>query len=319
MIKLLKPALSLCALFAAPVSIAHAQDEKRMVTEAPAQASEPGPVVTTASGLQIQVLAEGAGASPAQTDIVLIGYKGMLKNGTVFDQNTAAPLPVNGVVPGFAEALQLMKKGGRYKIWIPSALGYGDQAIPDPQTGKPIIPAGSTLIFEIEMIDFKDRATYIKELSEAQNQQIPVDEASERARAMRGAENAVYLAGVQAKEGAEKLETGLLFKTIKAGKGNYRVLRTDNSVFDQGKSASISVGGRLGLSDAFLKMQKGGKYKVWVPDGIRNGNRKIEDPNTGKLILESYSILIYEVELLSFTGTMIKTTDNPNYKDPKPQ
>lgn len=105
-------------------------------------------VVTTASGLQYQVLEAGEGAKPTDADVTLINYKGALRDGTVFDQNEKAPLPVNGVVPGFAEGLKLMPKGAKYRLWIPPQLGYGERAQGDA------IPANSVLVFDIEMLDF---------------------------------------------------------------------------------------------------------------------------------------------------------------------
>src|SRR3546814_3256166 len=76
-----------------------------------ANADEAG-VITTQSGLQYKVLEEGEGDSPTADDVALINYTGMLTDGEVFDQNERAPLPVDGVVPGFSEGLQLMKRGG---------------------------------------------------------------------------------------------------------------------------------------------------------------------------------------------------------------
>ena len=98
-----------------------------------------------------EVIKEGSGPSPTKADIVLIKYEGKLDDGTVFDSNEQAPLQVSQVVPGFADALTRMKKGGKYKVVIPPALGYGDRA-----AGP--IPANSTLHFDIELIDFRSEA-----------------------------------------------------------------------------------------------------------------------------------------------------------------
>jgi FKBP-type peptidyl-prolyl cis-trans isomerase FkpA len=109
-------------------------------------------IVTTASGLQYQVLKKGDGPAPTDSDVALINYKGTLRDGKVFDQAQRSPLPVSGVVPGFAEALKLMPRGASYRFWIPPALGYGDA----PQGDA--IPAGSVLIFDVELIDFRNQA-----------------------------------------------------------------------------------------------------------------------------------------------------------------
>ena len=116
-----------------------------------ANADEDG-VVTTASGLQYKVLKPGEGPSPTATDTALVKYEGRLRDGTVFDANEQTPMPVGGVVPGFSEALQLMQKGGEYRIWIPSDLAYGE-ASPGEQ-----IPPNSLLIFDVTLLDFISQA-----------------------------------------------------------------------------------------------------------------------------------------------------------------
>ena len=113
--------------------------------------SGPKPV-RTASGLIIQTLAAGTGASPTDDDIALVGYRGALRNGAVFDQQARAPLPVKGMIPGFTEALKMMHIGGRYRFCIPSQLGYG------AKSPAPAIPANSPLIFDVQLQDFKSEA-----------------------------------------------------------------------------------------------------------------------------------------------------------------
>lgn len=118
-------------------------------------------VVTTESGLQYKVLEEGTGASPTVADVALVGYKGALLDGKVFDENPQAPMPIDGVVPGFSEGLQKMKKGGKYRLWIPPQLGYGDA-----DNGP--IPGGSVLVFDVTLHDFKSKA----ELMQLQQQMM---------------------------------------------------------------------------------------------------------------------------------------------------
>ena len=112
-------------------------------------------VVTTESGLQFKVLEEGIGSSPTAADVALVGYKGTLLDGTVFDENPQTAMPVDGVVPGFSEGLQKMKKGGKYRLWIPPQLGYGEQA-----AGP--IPANSVLVFDVQLHDFKSKAEIMR-------------------------------------------------------------------------------------------------------------------------------------------------------------
>lgn len=108
-------------------------------------------VKTTASGLQYKALKEGSGAQPKGTDTVTVNYRGTLIDGTEFDSSykrgQPATFPLGGVIKGWTEGLQLMKVGGKYQFFIPAALAYGDHA-PSPQ-----IPPGSTLIFEIELMN----------------------------------------------------------------------------------------------------------------------------------------------------------------------
>jgi hypothetical protein len=107
---------------------------------------------TTASGLQYRVVEEGTGPRPRPTDIALIDYTGRLEDGTVFDTSKGkqpVPLPVNGSIAGFGEALQLMSKGATYRLRIPPELGYGAQGTP----GGPI-PPNATLDFDVTLIDF---------------------------------------------------------------------------------------------------------------------------------------------------------------------
>jgi len=93
----------------------------------------------------------GTGNKPVLGDVVLVKYEGKLDDGTVFDANEQTPLEVAGVVPGFSEALTRMQKGGRYKVFIPWQLGYGEQA-------RGPIPAKSNLHFDVELIDYKTEA-----------------------------------------------------------------------------------------------------------------------------------------------------------------
>jgi FKBP-type peptidyl-prolyl cis-trans isomerase FkpA len=106
-------------------------------------------VLKTDSGLYYEMLVEGDGASPSQTDRVKVNYKGVLIDGREFDANDNAEFVVNRVVPGFSEGLQLLKEGGKIKLHIPSELGYGDR----PARPGSVIEPGHALIFEVELLD----------------------------------------------------------------------------------------------------------------------------------------------------------------------
>ena len=101
--------------------------------------------------IQFIVVSEGEGASPTTQDVVLVAYVGRIAGGAIFDKNPQAAFPVEGVVPGFGQALQKMKPGGSYHVTIPPSLGYGPEA-------KGPIPANSTLVFDVMLFDFKSKA-----------------------------------------------------------------------------------------------------------------------------------------------------------------
>ncbi len=110
-------------------------------------------IVTLPSGLQYKVLAEGSGKTPKATDAVTVHYRGTLLDGTEFDSSYGRGEPqmfrVNGVIPGWSEALQLMNVGSKWQLFIPSALGYGERGIPQR------IPSNSVLVFEVELISIQ--------------------------------------------------------------------------------------------------------------------------------------------------------------------
>ena len=111
-------------------------------------------VVTLPSGLQYKVLTAGTGPKPTASDTVSCNYKGTLIDGTEFDSSykrgEAASFPVGGVIKGWTEALQLMPVGSKWQLVIPSDLAYGD-------AGRPGIPPGSTLVFEVELLSIGEQ------------------------------------------------------------------------------------------------------------------------------------------------------------------
>ncbi|MDR2485946.1 MAG: FKBP-type peptidyl-prolyl cis-trans isomerase [Treponema sp.] len=107
-------------------------------------------VQTTASGLQYEVITEGSGEKPQASDTVRVHYKGTLIDGTAFDSSydrgEPAQFPLQGVIRGWTEGIQLMSEGSVYRFYIPSELGYGDQG------AGAVIPPYATLIFEVELL-----------------------------------------------------------------------------------------------------------------------------------------------------------------------
>jgi FKBP-type peptidyl-prolyl cis-trans isomerase FklB len=110
-------------------------------------------VKTTASGLQYKAVKEGTGAQPKGNDTVTVNYRGTLINGTEFDSSykrgQPATFPLNGVIKGWTEGLQLMKTGSKYQFFVPPNLAYGDRAL------GPDIAPNSTLIFDVELLGVK--------------------------------------------------------------------------------------------------------------------------------------------------------------------
>lgn len=125
------------------------KDKQYLVTNAKAQG-----VQTTPSGLQYKVLKQGTGATPTKADTVTVHYRGKLVNGQVFDESYGgepASFGVGQVIPGWTEALQLMKVGDKFEVVIPAELGYGARGAGD------VIPPNSTLIFEVELLGVKGK------------------------------------------------------------------------------------------------------------------------------------------------------------------
>lgn len=115
-----------------------------------AENSKKSGVITTSSGLQYEIITETSGPKPSATDFVQVHYEGRLIDGTVFDSSyqrgTPTEFPLNGVISGWTEGVQLMSVGSKFRFFIPSELGYGSRG------GGPI-PPNSVLIFEVELIN----------------------------------------------------------------------------------------------------------------------------------------------------------------------
>jgi FKBP-type peptidyl-prolyl cis-trans isomerase len=122
-------------------------------------AQKPG-IKITASGLQYKVITQGNGPLPKESDTVKVHYRGTLLDGTEFDssykRNEPAVFPLKGVIKGWTEALQLMKVGSKYQIYLPSNLAYGEQG-----AGQ-IIGPNATLIFDVELIAIEKAAAETK-------------------------------------------------------------------------------------------------------------------------------------------------------------
>ncbi|MEZ5708459.1 MAG: FKBP-type peptidyl-prolyl cis-trans isomerase [Blastomonas sp.] len=134
-------------------------------------------VVTTETGLQFKELAKGNGTSPGQGDLVLAKYTGSFTDGEVFDSSERQVFPLTpgpgAPVPGFAEGLMRGSCGGKYRMWIPPELGYGEEGMADPRTGEQAIPKNAVLVFDIEIINFVSEQK-LRQMQMEQSQEPPM-------------------------------------------------------------------------------------------------------------------------------------------------
>jgi FKBP-type peptidyl-prolyl cis-trans isomerase FkpA len=130
-----------------------AEESRKKNDQFLAENSKKEGVVITSSGLQFEVITEGQGRNPAASDVVSVNYEGTLIDGTVFDSSYTrgepAEFPLDQVIPGWTEGIQLMKVGSVYRFFIPSSLAYGEQGAGD------MIPPNSALIFKVELLSIK--------------------------------------------------------------------------------------------------------------------------------------------------------------------
>ena len=138
--------LALSALTGCPQNAAEIEQQRQAgIAFLAANAKQPG-VTATPSGLQYQVLKEGQGASPKATDTVTVNYRGTLIDGKEFDKGEGISFPLDRVIPGWTEGLQLMQEGAQYRFFIPSELAYGEAG-----AGR-AIPPHAALIFEVDLL-----------------------------------------------------------------------------------------------------------------------------------------------------------------------
>lgn len=186
----------------------------------------------------LEVLRAGTGPMPSDSDIVIINYEGRLRDGAVFDANPRAPLPVDGVIPGFSEGLKRMQKGGQYRLTIPAALGYGAQA-------QGPIPANSDLIFTVELLDFGAPA---------------------QVRQMMGLPS-ITLETLSAGAGRNPADGDIVLI-------NYQGRLPDGTVFDSNRGVALTVAGMIpGFLEGLKQMQPGGHYRLTIPAALGYGER----------------------------------------------
>lgn len=204
---------------------------------APALAQTSAPAAS-APQIQLETLRAGTGGSPTDSDVVIVNYEGRLRDGSVFDSNPRAPLPVDGLIPGFTEGLKRMQKGGQYRLTIPAALGYGDQA-------QGPIPANSDLVFTVELIDFGPASTVRQMLG------LPT----------------ITLETLTAGSGRNPADGDIVLI-------NYEGRLPDGTLFDSNRGVALTVSGMIpGFLEGLKQMQPGGRYRLTVPAGLAYGER----------------------------------------------
>jgi FKBP-type peptidyl-prolyl cis-trans isomerase FklB len=145
--------LILCFLFVFGVANADMDPKKQGATFMETNKTKKG-IVSLQSGLQYEVISEGTGKKPGKTDVVTVDYEGKLLSGNVFDSSykrgQPATFPVDGVIPGWQEALQLMPEGSTWMLYIPPELAYGERG------AGGVIGPNETLVFKVHLINVKN-------------------------------------------------------------------------------------------------------------------------------------------------------------------
>ena len=219
------------------------------------------------SGLGYSIVRAGTGAMPSATDKVIISYKGTLAaDGTAFDASDRAEFGVGDVIPGFSEGLMLVKVGGRIRLCIPAALGYGARG-----AGK--IPPNADLVFEVDLLEIKAPPRPL---------------------------------AVAARTCATKIASGLGFDIVKSGTGampgdadvaliNYKgYVASTGAAFDDAGPVPVPVGQVIpGFAEGLKRMQRGGSYKLCIPPQLAYGD-KVVGP------IPANSTLVFLIDMIDF-------------------
>jgi peptidylprolyl isomerase len=267
---------------AAPVASASAASPAPTTPTIPAPpdvAAPPDDAVKTASGLASKVVTPGTGKDhPGPTDRVKVHYTGWTKGGQMFDSSVTRgepiTFPLNNVIPGWTEGLQLMVVGEKRRLWIPAALAYGEH----PHTGA---PAGD-LVFDVELLDFTPAP---------KPPAVPED-----------------VKAVPAK--AKKTASGLAYRVLTPGTGtahptassnvvvNYSGWTTDGKMFDssvtRGQPARFGLGNVIkGWTEGVQLMTKGEKARFWIPGPLAYGDKPTRPGAPA-------GMLVFDIELIDF-------------------
>lgn len=249
-------------------------------------------VQVTASGLQYRVLEQGDGKSPTANDFVTVHYAGQLIDGSEFDSSykrgEPATFPAGRLIPGWTEALQMMKVGDKWELVIPSDIAYGENG------AGGVIPGDATLVFTVELLG-------VMTLEEAQA------EAEKQAQAFK-IQQLAYLEENAKQDGVVETESGLQYRVIEEGTGaqpggesnvtvHYAGKLIDGTEFDssyrRGTPASFPLNGVIkGWTEGVQLMKEGAKYEFFIPYYLAYGER-------GSRSIPPYATLVFTVELIS--------------------
>jgi len=270
--------ISTVALLAFALALPAAEDATYSMTETPSAdvSAVPADAATTDSGLASRVIKAGSGSeSPAAADTVTVHYSGWTTDGQMFDSSARrgqpASFPLNRVIPGWTEGLQLMVEGETRRFWIPAELAYGE----NPGDGRP----GGMLVFDVELIDIQKAPEPPK---------VPEDVAA-------------------IPEDAEVSKSGLASRLLKAGDGennpssrsvvtvHYSGWTTDGQLFDssvmRGQPATFGLGQVIaGWTEGLQLMVEGEKRRFWIPAKLAYG----ENPGGGR----PGGMLVFDVALI---------------------
>ncbi len=260
-------------------------------------------VVTTASGLQYEVISRGNGTeSPKATDKVEVHYTGLLIDGQVFDSSVkrgqTATFGLNQVIPGWTEGLQHMKVGDKFRFFIPYNLAYGEQA-----RGS-IIKGFSTLIFEVELFKIIDNEVHSADDGHNHGQAQPAGNDKALGQA--------FLAENKKRAGVMTTASGLQYEVLKKGEGtvspgptdqvevHYHGTLINGKVFDssvqRGETITFGLNQVIrGWTEGLQLMKEGDKFKFFIPSDLAYGNNS---PGAG---IPPGATLIFEVELFKVT------------------
>jgi len=251
----------------------NAHKEQKQIKEQ--NVSSSNEIHTTETGLKYEIITPGTGASPTAEDNVTVNYEGTLLDGTKFDSSydRGEPItfPLNRVIKGWTEGLQLMKEGAKYKFTIPASLAYGEQG------GGPI-PPNSDLVFVVELL------------------KVDVDEGKK------------FLAENKKKPGVKTTQSGLQYKILLEGTGK-RPSATDrvtvhyegtlidgtkfDSSYDRGEPIDFGLNQVIrGWTEGVQLMKEGAKYKFFIPSDLAYG------PQGSPGAIPPNAALIFTVELI---------------------